>query len=700
MNIFNRITSSLQNFWSNFYDATHNEDPTKTLQYKAVNNISNPIQSVFSNIQQWGKQLSDIAMQHSANVVDKWYNQGYIDLWSMIKAKHPQYSDISDEELGRKIVAKYPQYQDIVTKWSGISSNPISWSLASIESGLSKWVWTLFGGISDIGSAPLQDTWTAGVTRFTKGVLETGLWAAQTATSIMPTATWVKALIAPTVNTLFSTDTAGKVINPITEWIGTGIWMWQQALWLNKDSSVSKDIQNIGSTLGTMALFTWSQKWASKAYDIASPYVKQGAIQTGKAIVSWVSNIPEWVSKIWNYVIQVPKKIVRWWVDVLERIKPWAKDMLVNLDPQSKYAVERSTPKEISKIIEDAKNAKIDPRADYQQTPYHKGAEMANKTVDIISENLKKRQSERMAILENVPMEKVDLNYSRNKLKSELDKLNIENITIDEAWKPVIVPKKWRSALLDQNNPQDMQAIQKLWEILRDDVSPLQTMDNIKILQEWLYENKWTIALKGISKKMEWIVSNIQSSLNKTFKDQLPPEYRKVMDSMSEDMQMSHDIKKLFWIWDDGMPVWNKWELIMKRLTNWTTTWGEARILAEKILKKYWIDLIKEARLRQLSMELVWDTRWANLFWAVLSGRKWMMDWAMWKIGDTMIDKESLINSYAWTWKIVKPKKQQNLYTKPKKNVWDSNNSNTPINTEWSKKVNTPLNFKSSNNYK
>jgi len=34
----------------------------------------------------------------------------------MIKAKHPQYSDISDEELGRKIVAKYPQYQDIVTK--------------------------------------------------------------------------------------------------------------------------------------------------------------------------------------------------------------------------------------------------------------------------------------------------------------------------------------------------------------------------------------------------------------------------------------------------------------------------------------------------------------------------------------------------------------------------------------------------------
>lgn len=700
MNIFNRITSNLQNFWSNFYDATHNEDPTKTLQYRAVNNIATPIQSVFSNIKQWWKQLSDIAMQHSANVVDKGYNQGYINLWQKIKAKNPQYADLSDEELWRKIVAKYPQYQDIVDEGSGIMSNPISWTAASIESGLSKWVWTFFGGISDIWSAPLQDTWIAGVTRFAKGTLETGLWAAQTATSIMPTATWVKALVAPTVNTLFSTDTAWKVIQPVTQWIEKGIWMGQSAFRFNPNSGVSKDIQNIWSTLGTMALFAWSQKWASKAYDIASPYVKNGAVKNWKAIVSWVSNIPDWVTRIWSSLIKLPKEIVRSWVDTLERVKPWVKDILVDIDPQSRYAVERSSPKEVSKIIEDAKMAKIDPRADYQQTPYHKGAEMANKTVNIIDENLKKRQSERMSILENAPLEKVDLNYSRNSLKSELDKLNIENIAIDESWKPVVIPKKWRSALLDQNNPQDMKAIEKLWEILRDDVSPLQTMDNIKILQEWLYENKWTIALKGISKKMEWIVSKVQSSLNKTFKDQLPPEYRKVMDSMSEDMQMSQDIKRLFWIGDDGMPVWNKWELIMKRLTNWTTTGWEARILAEKILKKYWIDLIKEARLRQLSMELVWDTRWANLFWAVLSGKKWMMDWAMWKIGDTMIDKESLIKSYAWKWKIVKPKKQQNLYTKPKKDVWNSSNSNPPIDTEWSKKINTPLNFKSSNNIK
>jgi len=299
MNIFNRITSNLQSFWSNVYDAFHNaEDPTQTLQYKAINNIATPIQSVFSNIQQWGKQLSDIAMQHSANVVDKGYNQGYIDLWSMIKAKHPQYSDIPDEELGRKIVSKYPQYQDIVKKWSGISSNPISWSLATIESGLSKWVWTLFGGISDIWSAPLQDTWTAWVTRFAKWALETGLWAAQTATSIMPTTTWAKALVAPTVNTLFSTDTAGKVIQPVTQWIEKWIWIGQSALGFDPNSSVSKDIQNIGGTVGTTALFAWAQKWASKWYDLAKPLVSKASntVSNIQNPISWINiskeNVP------------------------------------------------------------------------------------------------------------------------------------------------------------------------------------------------------------------------------------------------------------------------------------------------------------------------------------------------------------------------------------------------------------------------
>ena len=665
MNILWNIQKRLEQFGSGVYDATHTkEDPTQSYLSKWISNVTgigmqDPTQSLLFKWLQWGANLFTGAKESL-----QW-------IWTQWQSEFDRKKEIAKNFLSQK----------------GYSPDVIENTLSKME--YKPWFWTR---------------------------LATGLW-----NRFQEAENTTERLQKEWFDPLAGKVTAKWLVTAPLSYAGDVVWTAMEPIWAAISPVVQKVIEKTGQTGNVAEVWKWWE-WVRQSnpnfadalegivnissvapLPLAKPIagaVKQGGIATGKAIASVVPKIPEWISKIWGSVIQVPKKIVRSWVDTLERIKPWVKDMLVDIDPQSKYAVERSTPKEISKIIEDAKNAKIDPRADYQQTPYHKGAEMANKTVNTIDENLKKRQSERMAILENVPMEKVDLNYSRNTLKSELDKLNIENITIDESWKPVVVPKKWRSALLDQNNPQDMQAIQKLWEILRDDVSPLQTMDNIKILQEWLYENKWTIALKGISKKMDWLVSKVQSSLNKTFKDQLPPEYRKVMDSMSEDMKMSQDMKRLFWIGDDGMPVWNKWELIMKRLTNWTTTWGEARILAEKILKKYGIDLIKEARLRQLSMELVWDTRWANLFWAVLSGKKWMMDWAMWKIGDTMIDKESLIKSYAWKWKIVKPKKQPNLYTKPKKNVWNSNNSNTPINTEWSKKVNTPLNFKSSNNYK
>lgn len=33
----------------------------------------------------------------------------------MIKRKYPEYGDLSDEELGQKMLSKYPEYQDIVS---------------------------------------------------------------------------------------------------------------------------------------------------------------------------------------------------------------------------------------------------------------------------------------------------------------------------------------------------------------------------------------------------------------------------------------------------------------------------------------------------------------------------------------------------------------------------------------------------------
>jgi len=495
------------------------------------------------------------------------------------------------------------------------------------------------------------------------------------------------------------------------EWVpetASMIWKWIVKKAGESAQNVATSYQNQWLIGATNTVLEWANKFMMEnpldvvgtpaVWSLAKPIgnaLKTGTVQTGKALVKVADvvapKVVQWVTKTADVAMQAPKKLVRSGVSALEKIKPGIKDDLANIDPQSRYAVERATPERVTSIIDEAKQAKMNPDADYQQTPYHKGAEMANKTVDTIEGNLRKRQAERMEILENVPLEKINLENVRNSLRSELDKLNIEDITIDDAGKPVVISKKWRSALLDSKNTQDMQAIEKLREVLSEDVSPLQTMDNIKILQEWLYENKGTIALKWISKKMESIVSKVQWSMNKTFKDQLPPEYKKVMDSMSEDIVMNEKIKRLFGIGDDGQPVGNRGELVMKRLTNGTTTGGEARTLAKEILDKYGIDLIQEARLRQLSMELVGDTRWANLFGVLLSGKKGMMDWAMWKVWDELIDKENLIKSYAGKWTIIKQKKQQPLYTKPKSNGTPLRNSenNSPIlDTKWSTKIN------------
>lgn len=95
-----------------------------------------------------------------------------------------------------------------------------------------------------------------------------------------------------------------------------------------------------------------------------------------------------------------------------------------------------------------------------------------------------------------------------------------------------------------------MVAMKKLQEILADDVSPVQTMDRIKKLQEWVYENKTRIGFKGISDRMESTLAKVQGSMNATFKKQLPPEYKEIMDSMSSDIQLKNKIKEVFGIDD------------------------------------------------------------------------------------------------------------------------------------------------------
>lgn len=85
-------------------------------------------------------------------------------------------------------------------------------------------------------------------------------------------------------------------------------------------------------------------------------------------------------------------------------------------------------------------------------------------------------------------------------------------------------------------------------------------------------------------------------------------EYTKILSEMSDDIKLQKEIERIFKPSStDG--VTNRGELAMKRISNGTTTSGEVRDLALKIQERTGIDLIKEARLAQMSMDIVGDTR-------------------------------------------------------------------------------------------
>ena len=372
-------------------------------------------------------------------------------------------------------------------------------------------------------------------------------------------------------------------------------------------------------------------------------------------IKMWVT-APITVVKLWaNGIWAIAKKTEtgKWIAKKVEN----AKIRLAWIDENEIWALEKTSHSEIDAILKQAEQTK-GKQGDYVQTPYHVWAEKAKKTLNKLDADLKTRQSERLAILDEAPVAKIDANDARMALKSALRSMNVEDIVMED-WGPRIIPVKWREALLDLSNPADVKALQKLNEILDWDVSPTQTMDRVKKLQEWAYENKSTIGVKGTSERMDGLIKRVQGSLNSTFKKQLPEEYAKVLDSMSEDIKLSNEIKRLFWIDDNWNPIWNRWELVMKRLANGTTTGWEARILAKQIYDRYWIDLIKEARLRQMAMDLVWDARWQTLFWVIKWGKQGIIDKALEYTVGKIVNKEKLVR---W---IAKGKWEQVKNTEP-----------------------------------
>lgn len=519
----------------------------------------------------------------------------------------------------------------------------------------------------DPNESVLTSVWKT-VANFPANLAQIGLWTANLASTAIQE-TWGNPLNIP--KSLYNTA-VGWVINP-TIWGLQNYW---------KDISKSYDEGGLLNAANTAV--EWASKFAEENPAMTLGMIKPKSLpEIASKSYQWIKNIAPTLetvknipSSIWNVIkhpIDTITNIPKWTVNVVDRIFPWTKEKIAWFDPQTKYAFENSTPEKVTQVLKDAEDAKINPEADYNQTPFHKWMEEGAKTLETVNSHIWDLQDARMKTLENSGVPKIDQKVARETLAKELEKNNVASISVTKDGTPIIESKPGRDHTLWEN-PKDIEAYQKLQNLLSEDVSPVQMMDRIHNLQSWMYDNATTPLVKGISGKMESIVKKVTGSLNETFKNQLPKEYREILGKMEEEIKMKQDIKRVFGIDDKGNPVRNIGEWAMKRLANGTTTSGEARALAKLIKEKFGFDLIREARLRQASMEIVWDPRAASLFDVLSDPKKWLKN----TIQEWLVDKKSTAMKLAWTGKDPIIPKEPTI-PKTKENVW--NNRSNPAST-------------------
>jgi len=302
MNLFDNIINWVKNNFGN-------SNPTKNLPYRFLSQFEPQAQMATESLQDTTKmyeQKAQWAMQWGQNIANKpWLAK----LGKMIKIKYPEYNDLSDEELGGKMLAKYPEYQDIVD---------------SERTALGQWAKMLWG----IGSMAVQAPWM--VTGWSEQ-LWTGLWTIASAQSWQDVAEWgLQALkwwvtawfwvatgAMPIASSIFGwisgTDTAQKAFGYLWEKSGN-IWAWTAKL-----LGGNQQVQEQARWLGEIALPAVALKWVSKS----GKYVKPVAQATGNAIVKWANIVAPKISQAVSKAPQALWKLWQFWAEYSTSVATW-----------------------------------------------------------------------------------------------------------------------------------------------------------------------------------------------------------------------------------------------------------------------------------------------------------------------------------------------------------------------------------------
>ncbi len=238
--------------WSNAYNI-----------WASVETAGNAFSNYMSQGASQAQEAIKPALTNAQNYV--WY----ITLWDKIKEKYPEYNDMSSADLWRRMFSKYPEYADIVEEWNKTSfvNSPLASTISYAGKNLIGWVNTVESWIKTYFDSLRAKDATTWFLQGTEWMINTWLWAFQTATNVLPQWQGAKVLINPLVNTFFASNEAEKVLKPINEGIDTWIKYGQEAAWFDPNSQASQSFRNIGTTAANMALMYWGQKTLWLGYD-------------------------------------------------------------------------------------------------------------------------------------------------------------------------------------------------------------------------------------------------------------------------------------------------------------------------------------------------------------------------------------------------------------------------------------------------
>jgi len=472
-----------------------------------------------------------------------------------IKEKYPQYSGLSDAEIGAKTLARYPEYSSRVAT-PELEKTGFVQDIKGIGTGIKESFNKRKEGIGES-----FDAQGAGDQNLAQTAFQTiGQGAGFVSDAIGSTVVGgIKAATPQGIQ-----EGAGDLIEA-----GAGKVMetgFAQSIMDNYENLDEERKRDVDAVLGITSL-------ASEF--LGGSVVKQGVKKGAKAF-----------KQAAEPVVSTASKASRESADVLKQIggatKVRISDQILPIDDVVRTTLKRSNPETFAKHIDQAKKASLDQKA---FTPLELAGEKASEALETIQRKLSSVGQQKSDLMQRAKVG--NKRVGNEAIKSRRNILNeIGDATLDNADQSITNDILTRLTTLG-NNPQ------------------LKQIDDfVDYAQEQLFKSDKNLTI-SVGGNTERILKGEIKRLNDIVKKNAPESYRTLNAKYADQVNLRNKLNKA--LGKEG----TKGGSLLKRV--FSPTDGGTKTLFDDVLKATGIDLTDEAVLAKFAMELYGDARQASI---------------------------------------------------------------------------------------